>query len=66
MSSCMHSIFWFRRDIRLHDNTALYRALSGEAPVVPIFIFDTDILEHLEDRDDSRVTFIHNRLRVLL
>ncbi len=61
----MHSIFWFRRDLRLHDNTALYHALSGDHPVVPIFIFDTDILEHLEDRDDARVTFIHDRLRQL-
>lgn len=58
----MRSIFWFRRDLRLHDNTALYHALSSGTPVVPIFIFDTDLLEHLEDRDDSRVTFIHKRL----
>lgn len=58
----MHSIFWFRRDLRLQDNTALYHALSGEERVVPIFIFDTDILEYLEDSDDSRVTFIHKSL----
>ena len=61
----MRSIFWFRRDLRLHDNTGLYHALSGDHPVVPIFIFDTDILEHLEDRDDARVTFIHDRLQKL-
>lgn len=61
----MRSIFWFRRDLRLNDNTGLYHALSGDHPVVPIFIFDTDILEPLEDRDDARVTFIHDRLQQL-
>jgi deoxyribodipyrimidine photo-lyase len=53
------SIFWFRRDLRLHDNAALYKALSSNAPVQPIFIFDTSILNKLEDKDDARLNFIY-------
>jgi deoxyribodipyrimidine photo-lyase len=53
---------WFRRDLRLFDNAALYQALSGNQPVVPIFIFDTAILQHLEDKKDRRVAFIHQAL----
>jgi len=56
------SIFWFRRDLRLHDNHGLFEALGGEQPVLPIFIFDRNILDDLEDKDDARVTFIHERL----
>ncbi|MGY6650204.1 cryptochrome/photolyase family protein [Wenyingzhuangia sp. IMCC45574] len=55
------NIFWFRRDLRLFDNTALNRALEGEIPVVPIFIFDTNILQHLPKKD-ARVSFIHSCL----
>ena len=54
------SICWFRRDLRLHDNAALYHALNDEYPVVPIFIFDRAILDLLEDKLDRRVEFIHN------
>lgn len=56
------SIFWFRRDLRLDDNAGLYHALKSEFPVLPIFIFDKNILNQLEDVDDARVTFIHNNL----
>ena len=37
------SIFWFRRDLRLHDNKALFHALQSEEKILPIFIFDIDI-----------------------
>lgn len=53
------SIFWFRRDLRLEDNAGLYHALKSGLPVVPVFIFDTEILGALEDRADKRVDFIH-------
>lgn len=53
------SIFWFRRDLRLHDNAGLFYALKHEYPVQPIFIFDTEILDELEDKEDKRVLFIH-------
>ena len=54
------SIFWFRRDLRLHDNAGLYHALKSENPVLPVFIFDKNILDKLEDKKDRRVEFIHN------
>ncbi len=55
------SIFWFRRDLRLDDNTGLFHALNSSYPVLPIFIFDTEILSTLK-KDDSRVTFIFKQL----
>jgi deoxyribodipyrimidine photo-lyase len=51
------NIFWFRRDLRLFDNHGLYRALASGLPVLPVFIFDRDILSKLRP-DDSRVGFI--------
>ena len=58
------NIFWFRRDLRLNDNVGLYHALNSNHPVLPIFIFDEDILESLP-KDDARVTFIHNTLNTI-
>jgi len=56
------SIFWFRRDLRLEDNVALYHALQSEMPVIPLFIFDTEILNSLP-KNDARVGFIHESLQ---
>ena len=56
------SLFWFRRDLRLYDNHGLYQALKGSQAVLPIFIFDQDILEGLKDKADKRVAFIHKAL----
>ncbi len=56
------NVFWFRRDLRLHDNHALYRALSAGLPVLCIFIFDKNILDRLENRSDRRVSFIYQRI----
>jgi deoxyribodipyrimidine photo-lyase len=56
------SIFWFRRDLRLHDNAALYHAVKNNKAVIPVFIFDKIILDKLEDKDDKRVVFIHEAL----
>ncbi|UKT63083.1 cryptochrome/photolyase family protein [Pedobacter mucosus] len=55
------SIFWFRRDLRLADNAGLYHALKGDHSVLPLFIFDANILEKLA-KDDARVTFIYQTL----
>ncbi len=55
-------LFWFRRDLRVDDNAALYHALRSGYPVLPLFIFDTDILDKLSDRRDARVAFIHQAL----
>lgn len=51
------AIFWFRRDLRINDNTALYHALKECDTVAPIFIFDKSILEHLPT-EDKRIEFI--------
>ncbi|MCC5930264.1 MAG: deoxyribodipyrimidine photo-lyase [Cyclobacteriaceae bacterium] len=56
------NIFWFRRDLRLEDNTGLYYALREEKPVLPVFIFDREILDDLNNPSDARVGFIHQRL----
>ncbi len=58
MSKKKLCVFWFRRDLRLDDNAGLYHALKSGAEVLPIFIFDTDILDKLEDKKDARVHFI--------
>lgn len=59
------SVFWFRRDLRLDDNAGLYRALKSGNPVLPIFIFDPEILDDLRDRKDARVTFIYQVIEEL-
>ncbi len=59
------TLFWFRRDLRLQDNAGLYHVLKENNEVVPIFIFDTNILDKLEDKADRRVEFIHHSLTVL-
>jgi deoxyribodipyrimidine photo-lyase len=59
------TIFWFRRDLRLEDNAGLYHALKNNKDVVPLFIFDTVILNTLEDKADRRVEFILESLRIL-
>lgn len=59
------NIFWFRRDLRLHDNAGLYHALKGNLPVIPVFIFDKNILDNLEDKHDQRVQFIHDELLLM-
>lgn len=56
------NIFWFRRDLRLRDNAGLYHALKDGGPVLPIFIFDTNILDDLEDKNDARVQFIYDTI----
>ncbi|TAH04507.1 MAG: deoxyribodipyrimidine photo-lyase [Sphingobacteriales bacterium] len=56
------SICWFRRDLRLTDHAALYHALKSGSPVLPIFIFDKNILDELEDKDDKRVAFIYQAI----
>lgn len=56
-----HTLFWFRRDLRIEDNHGLYMALSGKNKVIPIFIFDSNILEKLP-KQDARVEFILSAL----
>jgi len=60
-----NSAFWFRRDLRLHDNHGLSEALKSGYPVLCFFVLDTHILDILENRSDARVNFIFERLRYL-
>lgn len=59
------NLCWLRRDLRLLDHAALYHALKSTNPVVPVFVFDTNILNDLEDKHDRRVTFIRDTLEDL-
>ncbi len=54
------NVFWFRRDLRLHDNAGLYYALKDDLPVLPVFIFDKNILDKLDDKKDRRVQFLRD------
>jgi deoxyribodipyrimidine photo-lyase len=56
------TFFWFRRDLRLEDNIALYYALKSDNVVLPVFIFDEEILDKLP-KDDARVSFIYSALQ---
>lgn len=58
------NIFWFRRDLRIEDNVGFYKALSGKFPVLPIFIFDSEILDRLP-KNDARVSFIFETVQEL-
>ena len=62
MSKKEISIFWFRRDLRLDDNVGFLEALKSGYPVLPVFIFDKEILSKLP-KDDARVTFLFNTLQ---
>ncbi|HKL07179.1 MAG TPA: deoxyribodipyrimidine photo-lyase [Bacteroidales bacterium] len=58
------NIFWFRRDLRLNDNHGLFHALKKEN-VLPVFIFDKQILKKLDNKNDLRINFIHQKLKIL-
>ena len=56
------AIFWFRRDLRLEDNAGLYQALKSGLEVLPLFIFDQNILQKLNNKYDKRVDFIYQTI----
>ncbi len=58
------ALFWHRRDLRIHDNSGLFKALSSGYKIQPVFIFDTSILDKLP-RNDKRIIFIHNELQYI-
>lgn len=62
MNNTEINLFWFRRDLRLDDNAGLFHVLSSGLPVLPIFIFDDDILLKLDNKEDARVTFIYDEV----
>lgn len=57
--------FWFRRDLRLTDNHGLFQALSSGKSVRPVFIFDPEILDKLNNKLDARVSFIYEQLKTM-
>lgn len=59
------NIFWFRRDLRLNDNTGLNQALNAGRKVVPVFIFDTEILDKLTNKEDKRLDYIQQSLDLI-
>jgi deoxyribodipyrimidine photo-lyase len=59
------AVFWHRRDLRLEDNAGLYHALRSGHPVLPLFIFDRNILDDLENPKDARVEFIHHHVSAI-
>ena len=58
------TIFWFRRDLRINDNHGFFKALTSGHKVLPIFIFDKDILDTLP-KEDKRLVFIHRQLNLI-
>jgi|SRR6476661_159510 len=58
-------LFWHRRDLRIHDNAGLAAALDSGLPVLPLFIYDSDILTQLPDKADARLTFIYDQVERL-
>ena len=57
------AIHWFRRDLRLFDNKAFDASKKSRFPVLLLFIFDTNILNKLESKEDARVTFLYDSLK---
>lgn len=58
------AVFWFRRDLRLHDNSGLIQALNSGYKVLPVFVFDDNITEKLEI-DDRRISFIFKSVQFI-
>lgn len=56
--------FWFRRDLRIEDNCALHHAINSGAEIIPVFIFDSNIIDELP-KNDARITFIYQQLTKL-
>jgi deoxyribodipyrimidine photo-lyase len=59
------SLVWLRRDLRVYDNAALFHALESSEQVFPVFIFDPEILNRLENKEDRRVEFIWESINEL-
>jgi deoxyribodipyrimidine photo-lyase len=64
-NSLKRSLCWIRRDLRLYDHAALTAATQASEEVTIVFVFDTEILEKLDNPLDRRLTFIHDSLAEL-
>lgn len=59
------TLFWFRRDLRFSDNHGFFEALKNSEPVLPVFVFDSNILSELKNKKDKRINFIYEALSAL-
>jgi deoxyribodipyrimidine photo-lyase len=59
------SLHIFRRDLRLHDNTALHAALTLSKKVIPCFIFDPRQLEENPFKNTHAIQFMWQSLSEL-
>ncbi|HSW63066.1 MAG TPA: deoxyribodipyrimidine photo-lyase [Dissulfurispiraceae bacterium] len=62
--SYKRALVWFRRDLRVQDNTALFHAARSAAEILPLFIFDETILKSLPTQD-PRLRFLANAIQAL-
>jgi deoxyribodipyrimidine photo-lyase len=51
-------IIWFRRDLRIEDNKALFDGLKSPSIILPIFILDDYFANTWEDRSPIRSSFL--------
>jgi deoxyribodipyrimidine photo-lyase len=59
------SLFLFRRDLRLEDNTGLIFALESSEIVIPAFIFTKEQIENNPFRSDHCLKFMIESLKDL-
>lgn len=62
ISSSTINLFWHRRDLRIADNSGLFKALTSGQKIQAVFIFDSNILNLLSDKEDARITFIYREI----
>ena len=62
LNSSNTNLFWHRRDLRIADNSGLFKALTSEHKIQAVFIFDSNILNLLSDKEDARITFIYREI----
>lgn len=62
ISSSTTNLFWHRRDLRIEDNSGLFKALTSGQNIQAVFIFDSNILNLLSDKEDARITFIYREI----
>jgi deoxyribodipyrimidine photo-lyase len=56
------SLFWFRQDLRIQDNTGLFEAVNGSEEVLPVFILDSNIVDNFWGLTDKKFGFIREAL----
>ena len=62
INSSTINLFWHRRDLRIEDNSGLFKALTSGQKIQAVFIFDSNILNLLSDKEDARITFIYREI----